>query len=151
MLYVNDFCLLYKEISQDTDLPIVKIVSLDPIACTIVDRSGTERTIQCSDLIKLDKTYYDQLWDEIVTLEKQIVFLTNCFRKPEDFAIHKGLVIKQVDKNKVVTLRDPDVEIELSVRNASPLDQSRLNQLGERLLKYEESHEFLIEALDFLN
>lgn len=151
MLYVNDFCLLFKEISPENNLPLVRIVIIDPIACTVCDRNGSERTVQASDLLKFDNTYSEQLWDEIVTLERQILFLQGCLRDPSNYFIYRNLVVKQVDKNKIITLKDLDNVMDFNISTASRLDEARLNQLGDKLLKFEEEHAFLTETLEFLN
>ena len=151
MLCINDYCLLYKSIFPELDLPLVMVNSTDSIVSIVSDRNGWEKTVETNELLKLDQSYADPLWDELITLEKQILFIRQCLGSPIEFRIYKGVLIKRVDKNKIVSMRDLNTESVFDFARADILNEARLSQFGEKLLKLEEEHDFVMSALDFLN
>jgi hypothetical protein len=150
MLSLGDFCLLHKEIAEDRPLPIVQVESLSSASVLCIDRHGRTYEVPHTVIIKLDGGYMERVWDEVIDLEKRILFTREAIEKPGDFRLSRSRgLIKVLGGQKVTSINSPDSSIVHEHNRDEPLTAARLAQLTGHLTSYEDSHDFLVDALNF--
>lgn len=152
MINVGDFILRYKKLNKTHLLPLERIETVEGDCFLVTNRFRAVSTISKLSVIKLDREYEVLLWDEIIQLEKQILFLLDCQKFSKEFRFLQGVgIVRLTQKNGEVSPQNkPWIKIECNPLILEELPEIRIIQTESLLLEHEEQHEFVSEAIDFL-
>lgn len=152
MITVGDFVLRHKKINSTRLLPLEKVEVVEGDSFVVYNRFGATSNVSKAAIIELDSQYEVILWDELIQLEQQILFLMNCEKFPNMFRYLQGTgIVRLTEKPGTVNTQDsPWTIIECNVDLLRELPESRLTQAESKLTELEEQHAFLTEALESL-
>lgn len=149
MLTIKDFILRTKEIQGEGILPLERVEEIDIVTITTVSRSGLTTVCEKNEVVKLSKGYEERLWDELIQMEKKIIFFQEALRTPKNFGYHRGTGIVKIDIDKGMFWSEerPWIEIRGDLNRAEDLSETRLVQIEGKLEALEMEHEFVNEAI----
>lgn len=152
MITVGDFVLRHKKINSTRLLPLEKIEVVEGDSFVVYNRFGATSNVSKTAVIELDTQYEVILWDELIQLEQQILFLMDCEMGPDNYRLLQGTgIVCLTEKPGIVNTQEtPWSTIECNSDLLQELSNSRLVQVETKLTELEEQHDFLIEALESL-
>jgi hypothetical protein len=152
MLTVGSFTLRHSKLSQASCLPLERIEMVEGDSYFISNRYGLKSSTHKRSLIELDLQNEKYLWDELVQLEKKILFFQECLESPENFSYIQAIgYVKKIEaKNEAIPQTAPWTSVKISSQVLLPLTDARLLQVQNLLIEREDEHEFLVEAIESL-
>lgn len=152
MITVGDFVLRHHKIANSRLLPLEKIEVVEGDCFTVINRYRATSNVGKKNVIELDKQYEKILWDELIRLEQQIIFLMDCQKRPNDYKFLQGVGLVKPTKTlvKVIPEDAPWTHLDCNYDLLDELSDARLHQVESKLTEFEEQHDFLMEAIESL-
>lgn len=146
-LTIGDFVLRIQDVNNNRISP-EKVESIDSDTIGLCNRVGANSNINRNTVLKLDRTYEDIIWDQLIQLEVRILLYNELLDFRESFGYHNSVgIVKKIKDNLVVSLEKPWKETSCNHQILSPINDSRLVQIEKQLEDLETEHDFITEAI----